>query len=211
MTQQIDDLFHYQGVEHALAGISEGELFNPHWLNLKPEGSWTACWRGYQAIYGIIEKQLVLSDLLINLITVSEGSRGRKVYSALQGPRINGICSKIPDDRKSKFRDIKDHFNNHYLSINYPLQYTGGLLIATSLIPELSVNMGFQEAWKYQTVFELFFIDGLLIETRDYSQKMFKIRQQFQPTAQDKRYSLTQQDIEKFVKKAFDRRYERLM
>ena len=63
MTAQMNDLFRYQGTEFALAGISEGELFEPGLLDLNPCATSTACWRGYQAIFALSDLRLVL-DLL---------------------------------------------------------------------------------------------------------------------------------------------------
>ena len=58
MTAQINDVFRYRNREYAVAGISEGELFDPTLLCLEPAGTSTACWRGYQAIFACLAHSL---------------------------------------------------------------------------------------------------------------------------------------------------------
>jgi hypothetical protein len=53
MTAQINDKFLYRNREYAVAGISEGDVFDPALLGLEPAGTSTACWRGYQAIFAL--------------------------------------------------------------------------------------------------------------------------------------------------------------
>src|SRR5689334_8415671 len=60
VTAQINDVFRYQKREYAVAGISEGELFDPSLLDLEPAATCTACWRGYQAVFGLSGCRLVL-------------------------------------------------------------------------------------------------------------------------------------------------------
>jgi hypothetical protein len=50
MTAQIDDTFRYRWRQYAVAGVSDGELFDPSLLDLKPAGTCSACWRGYQVV-----------------------------------------------------------------------------------------------------------------------------------------------------------------
>lgn len=53
MTAQISDLFCFQEHEYDLAGISAGELFDISLFDIKPVWRCTACWRGYQAVFGL--------------------------------------------------------------------------------------------------------------------------------------------------------------
>ena len=46
-------------------------------------------------------------------------------------------------------------FNNQYADVNYPIAYTGGLLLARGFIQKLYEHMGFHPAWKYEQVIEL--------------------------------------------------------
>src|SRR6478672_2117870 len=73
VTAQINDTFRFRGHEYAVAGISEGELFDPSVLDLKPTGTCTACWRGYQAVFALLDSRLVLDTLHVTLIRPGEG------------------------------------------------------------------------------------------------------------------------------------------
>ncbi|MDR2240046.1 MAG: hypothetical protein LBE33_06335 [Zoogloeaceae bacterium] len=182
MTAQIDDFFRYRKRKYAVAGISEGELFDPAWLGLSPVGSCSACWRGYQAVFAISGSRLMLDTLDVELREPD------------QGPPINGVQ---PDG------SCRAWFNNHYKRLNYPLQYTGGLLLAAGFIRDLYEHMGFHPAWKYEKVVELVFDDGILIDESDRSEQIAAIRQKgttSEPMSDEN-------GIVAFIERAFDRSY----
>lgn len=56
------------------------------------------------------------------------------------------------------------------------MDFTGGILVADGFIHNLYVHMGFQPAWKYETVFELTFSQGTLLDTTDVSRQMAGLR-----------------------------------
>ena len=164
VTAQIDDLFRYQDVEYSVSGISEEKLFHPSLLGLRPVKTSTGCWRGYQAVFAIADSRLVLHTLHVNLFS------GDEDFTRQEGPPVNGISPTGPlgeDDR----------FNNHYVGVDYHLEYTGGLLLARGFIDELYVHMGFHPAWKYTNVIELVFRNGVLDHEFDRSEQMAEIRQ----------------------------------
>jgi hypothetical protein len=200
MTAQIDDEFQFQNQEFAIAGISEGELFDVSVLDLEPRATCTACWRGYQCVYSVQEGRLVLANLYVNLM---QDSLDPNEYIRQVGPVINGVKPRA----KGKGFDI---FNNYYLGVNLPLEYTGGLLLADGFIQKLYVHMGFHPAWKYKKVYELIFENGLLIAEYDRSAKMAEIRALFENSDDELDDSLpTNRQIKDFVTRAFDRTYER--
>jgi hypothetical protein len=197
MTAQINDRFRHCGAEYSLAGISEGELFDPSILDLKPAMASTACWRGYQAIFAVLDSRLVLDTLHVNL---PEGER--EECRSVQGPAINGVA---PTGSREGF----DFFNNHYEGLDYYLEYSGGLLIADGFIYDLYVHMGFHPPWKYKTVIELVFEDGVLRKEFDRSERMAKVRQlmlDFPKDDGDRRIP-NRDEIQQFVERAFDRSY----
>jgi hypothetical protein len=198
MTAQINDTFRYRKHEYAVAGISEGELFEPSLLDLKPAGTCTACWRGYQAAFALSGSRLVLDALHVNLLSPEQG------YERDEGPTINGVK---PDGRRGEH----DWFNNHYEGLDYHLEYTGGLLLADGFIEKLYVHMGFHPAWKYEKVFELIFETGILKQEFDRSEQMAEIRQRFleQRAEIDSDRMPTENEIAQFVERAFDRSYRR--
>lgn len=196
MTAQINDLFRYQDVTYAVSGISEGELFDPSQLDLEPAGTCTACWRGYQAVFAIVDSRMVLDTLHVNLLAPGAG------YVREEGPPINGISPTGPSGEH-------DWFNNHYVGICCPLDYTGGLLLAEGFISDLYVHMGFHPAWKYTKVIELIFRNGVLRSEFDRSGRMAEIRQLIldSPLDSDRRRMPTDREIFEFVQSSFDRTY----
>jgi hypothetical protein len=189
-------MFHYHGVKFSVSGISEGELFEPSLLDLKPAGTCTACWRGYQAIFAVVQSRLVLGTLHVNLLREGEG------YERQEGPIINGI-------RPTGSRGKHDWFNNHYARLNYHLEYDGGLLLADGFINDLYVHMGFHPAWKYTTVIELVFANGVLQQEFDRSNRMAEVRQKILESGGDGTDSRmpTKEEIHEFVERSFDRTY----
>jgi hypothetical protein len=196
MTAQISDLFRYESDTYDLAGISGGRLFEPQDINLTAYPPNTACWRGYQAIYAILDSRLVLADLKINL---REGINPDK---SITGPEIHGI---IP------FQPVEEHgfFNNHYLELNIQLDFSGGLLIVNDFISKLSVHMGFHPAWKFRTVIGLIFEYGEIKRRSDKSEEMAKIRKgKIQAMKQKKTNDPTDDGtLREFIDQAFDRSY----
>jgi hypothetical protein len=196
MTAQIDDLFKYKDTDFSIAGISQGELFDPGMLDLKPAGSCTACYRGYQAIFGVRESRLILDTLHVNLLAGDEG------YERQEGPRINGVTPTGPQGND-------DWFNNHYVDLEYPWKYTGGLLLANGFNNELYVHMGFHPAWKYNRVLELLFSNGILQQEFDRSERMAEVRQCILDSRRNDHSSQMPSDdeIREFIGHSFDRTY----
>ncbi len=197
MTAQINDMFEYQDVVLAVAGISEGESFDPSLLDLNPAGLCSACWRGYQAVFAISNTRLVLDKLHINLLAEGED------YPRLEGPSINGV---LPTASTGEY----DWFNNHYEGLEYHLEYSGGLLLAEGFIESLYVHMGFHPPWKYRHVVELILENGVLQQEFDRSEKMAEIRDHFASRKQESSESFempSQDAIREFVERAFDRTY----
>ncbi|WP_157369853.1 hypothetical protein [Zavarzinella formosa] len=162
MTEQIEDRFHYRGLKYPIVGASSREPFDPAIFGLKPAVLSTACWRGYQAVFGIVESRLALDTLHVNLLQPGEG------YRRQEGPVINGVAPL----------GSKQHplFNNNYEGINYPIEYTGGFLLADGLIGDLYEHVGFQAAWTYQRVVELVFDAGILRQEFDRSEQIKEVR-----------------------------------
>lgn len=200
MTAQMDDTFRYRNKEYSIAGISEGELFEISVLDLKPAAVTSACWRGYHAVFALVESRLVLDTLHVNLIRSGEGENR---YEREVGPIINGVTPSPPSNR--------GFFNNHYIGLNYYLEYSGGLLLAKGFIKSLYVHMGFHPAWKYKTVYELVFDAGMLKEEFDRSERMAEIREMVSESRNNEASGEmpSDEEITRFVQRAFDRSYRR--
>ena len=196
MTAQINDVFKYDNKDYVIAGISEGSLFEPSQLNLNPVGTCTACWRGYQVIFAVSEKQLIVDTLHVNHSSKGTGMKLQK------GPVINGVT---PTGSTEKY----DMFSQHYVGLKYPLDYTGGLLLASGFISSLYVHMGFHPAWKYKSVIELVFSKGILEKEFDRSGRVAEVRQKVLDSKSDREALLepSKGDIRAFVERSFDRTY----
>lgn len=190
MTAQIQDVFHYRNQPYALAGISEGELFDVASLGVAPVPSCSACWRGYQAEYALRDGRLVLASLHLSL----EGC----------GPTLHGVKpSRVKAERY-------DFFNNHYEGLDLPIAYSGGVLLADGFLRALYVHMGFHPAWKYERVIELVFDEGRLTGEHDRSERMAELRERFTRTEEveaSPKQMPTREEIREFVERCFDRRY----
>lgn len=199
MTAQWDDLFRYRNTKYSLAGISEGELVDLSLLDLQPTEVCTGCWRGYQAIFTVVQSRLVLDALYVNLMGPGEGREG---YRDEVGPVINGVT---PSPRSLK----QLLFSNYYEGLNYHLEYSGGLLLADGFIDSLYVHMGFHPAWKYENVIELIFEGGILKQEFDRSERMAAIREMVVNSRSETSSSEmpTEEEVRRFVERAFDRSY----
>ncbi|MEN9361687.1 MAG: hypothetical protein RL095_3222 [Verrucomicrobiota bacterium] len=200
MTAQMPDSFRYRNRDFAVDGISEGKLFDPSLLGLEPAGTCSACWRGYQAIFAIHESHLVLDALDVNLIL---RSAGKLEDDCIEGPIINGVAP-IATGRERSF------FNNHYDGLKYKLNYSGGLLLVDGYIEELYRRRGYAPPWRYKSVIELVFDNGILKKEFDRSEKMEEFRYKFvNAEAQKTSGEMPSDDeVRNFVERAFDQRYQ---
>jgi hypothetical protein len=202
MTAQINDAFRYRKKEYSLAGISEGDLFDISVLGLNPIGLSSACWRGYLAVFAVVESRLVLDTLHVSLVQRGEGN---KLFADKVGPVVNGVA---PSPARG---DLKFFVNNSYEGLDYHLKYSGRLLLADGFIQGLYVHMGFHPAWKYETVIELVFDGGVLKEEFDRSERMAEIREMVRKSQETNSSTErpSEEELKQFVARAFDRRYWR--
>jgi hypothetical protein len=171
MTAQTNDIFVYDGAQWELAGISEGELFDPADLGAEQEAESSACWRGYKATFAVVDSRLVLHEFEGSLAPPGPGRLAllHLKHWAVRWPRL---VARWPGMRIA----AGDMACCLYEGLDYPLPYTGGVLLAHGFIPELYVHMGFHPAWKYREVIELVFERGRLVREIDRSERMAEIR-----------------------------------
>lgn len=98
-------------------------------------------------------------------------------------------------------------FDNTYAALNLPVAFTGGLLAARDFLQGLYVHMGFHPAWKYRNVFELVISHGSVLETRDVSESMQKIRDKLVKSPLEAAADATQEQIEAWVAATFKLNY----
>ena len=195
MASQISNKFQLKGKEYAVAGISNGELFEPSLFDLDPTGMCSLCWRGYQAIFSLSDTHLVLETLHINLLDKDQN------FASQTGPVINNVSPSGPDSEW-------DIFNNHYTGMKYRLDYTGGLLLADGFIDDLSFHIGFEPAWKFKRVLELVFANGVVQMEFDRSEQIAQAREKILETYDDDAvYRMCAESLE-FVGTLFDQTYQ---
>lgn len=194
MTAQAQDQVHYLGERYALASFSNGEPFSPTDAGYRPVMASTACYRGYVCDYEVKEGRLHLRELWVN-----HQPGEAPITQRLQPPDLCGVAA---------VRDESSFFGAwHFRGLALPLPYTGGLLIGRDFIRQLYVHMGFHPAWKYQHVYELLFDQGELVEARDVSPEMLRLRahiQDLKPGA-----GAARQQIEGWIAGCFSRDYGR--
>lgn len=193
-TGQISDVVHYENKTYSLIGLA-GTLPEPSDFGIEPAETSTANWRGYYSEYSIVEDRLVLTQLTVN-------SRFEEY------PSINGVEADL-DIGKDCFEHLGEErcFSDGgvYLDIGLDFSFTGKIRIATDFIDELYVHMGFQKPSAFETVIDLTFEDGLLVDISDRSEDAAEIRGRFQ-----KEYYGQGEIPEDAVRKAFSLEMETL-
>jgi hypothetical protein len=184
MTAQINDSFLFQDQKFSLVGVNGGELFNPAAYDMQPLPRITSCWRGYVCTYQTQSSKLLLDTLQINL--------------GQEGPLINHLQSIF---------STAGTFDNVYHDLNLHIDFTGGMLVASGFLQELYVHMGFHPVWKYETVHELVFSQGTLLETKDVSRQMAELRDKMIRQPLQPGMGASRQKLEDWIASTFKRSY----
>lgn len=143
MTAQITDTFMIDGEEFELIGFDGDELLDPTEYGLEPVMIHTACYRGFYCVYEVAAEKLILRRLTVRCDTG---------YPTIDGvePIVEAYCAVYSD-------------------LSIPARFTGRLRLARGFHEECYVHMGFQDASGFDTVIDLRFDDGRLIEARNRS------------------------------------------
>ena len=152
MTSQISDILHWNGEDYAIAAVENLWSFDPEEYGLKPQMLSTACWRGFHCTYEVRDQDLLLRAMVIGLhnhdAPVFQGRRG-----------------------------VKDVVGSwHFEDLLLPILYSGGVLVGRDFQDEFYVHMGFHRPHCYGRLYELCFEKGLLVRSKDLSDKMAELR-----------------------------------
>lgn len=156
MTAQAHDRVRWRNHDYTLVGVEGSGLFDPHDYGLEPRATTTANWRGWVATYSVEDDQLALVEL-DDVGLVLDGEK--------TAPSVNGVTPQQTGPGPYV-----------YPNLDMPIPFTGRLLIARDFIQSLYVHMGFHPAWQFEESWELTLDDGILIEGRDLSAEMRKVR-----------------------------------
>lgn len=163
MTAQISDTIIYQNEAFCSVGINGEGLFNPINYGVKPFIFSTACYRGFYCTYIVVEDCLRLDKVYLGLnyknsLLIKYGRGGQKLFGQLPHDSINT-------------------FGLHqYNGLNTFIKFTGGFLIGSDYIRELSSNMGYPAPYRFKKVTELIFQSGKLIKDIDRSKQMSELK-----------------------------------
>ena len=173
MTAQIHDSVRFAGEAYALVGCSDGEPFLPADVGYRPVMASTACWRGYVCGYEVKDGWLHLRDL-----SLSHRPDNPPSHSPEGAPHLRQQQQQPPDLHgvAAVWEDMSLMGNWCFCDVSLPLSYTGGLVIGRNFIRALDEHMGFEPAWKYRLVHELLFEQGRLVQSRDVSLEMERLR-----------------------------------
>jgi len=184
MTAQINDSFLFQVQKFSIVGVNGERLFHPAEYGLQPLPRITSCWRGFVCTSKTLHNELLLDTLQTNL--------------DLAGPAINNILPEF---------STRSTFNNTYHDLNLHIDFSGGMLVANGFIQALYVHMGFHPAWKYETVIELAFSNGYLLDTKDVSGQMAELREKMTRQPLQPGTDASRQELDDWIASTFKRSY----
>lgn len=162
MTTQVADTFRYQSESFDVLDTSGVGLFMPAAHGLKCFPPSTGCWKGFVAEYVLHERCLVLGALQIQLDVPETFEE-----PPLIGPIFHGVRARLAEH--SQFGRW------HFHGLGMPVDYSGGILIGRQYIQEHRIYLA-PHAWNFQTVVELVFEKGRLVEELDHSERVAEVR-----------------------------------
>ena len=198
MTAQINDTCFHRQISFVVSGISGAGLFDPEAHGIKPVALSSACWRGYVAHYSVIEGELFLTRFNLGL---SDADTALALEG--KGPELFGVRPRRERVRHSSCGFLYDDFQ-------WPIPFTGGLLLADRFIQELYVHMGFHPAWKFRQVREVIFNQGRVMEDHDRSQDMKSLRDELaarEKAAEQGAPKPSRKDMMAWIERCFSRKY----
>ncbi len=182
MTGQVPDSCEYQRTSYEILGVTGEKLPTAASFHIIAEDLCTGYHRGYVMHYVIEGDRLLLMRAVVTT---------RK-----QPPEINGVAP-VPD------RDIPNlpmPIQYLYDHLNYPVPFTGTLLIVKDLIREYYMHMGFQPAWTYKTLLKLTLNAGVVTSASDVSTDYAKEREREGPKETARREKLRKAEEERVQK-----------
>lgn len=156
MTAQIADHFSYKGEGYSIVAMKGEIKFNPKKYGFHPESPSSACWRGYWCEFLVTDDSLVLDKLHI-------------FQREHDYPEFNGVRAELNQegwDRMPVYNDL-----------NFKINYTGSIVLGKGFLDKYYIHMGYQRAWAYETVIELVFEKGKVVNRIDHSDFVAKIRE----------------------------------
>lgn len=183
MTAQIHNVFMYDDQKYSIIAQQNELDFKPETYGISPDTGCSMCWRGYYCKFGIIDNQLVIMDwnLMVNDTTnppIVENTQAHISYGKWQ-----------------------------YLALNFPMNYSGGIVIGAGFVDKYYIHMGYQQVYAYEKVVELIFERGQLMEVIDHSDKVAQIRLSISEKHEGQKNPIFD-DIPKFFSLGYDEKWD---
>jgi hypothetical protein len=161
MTLQIPESVILDDRRYDLCRTRDGSLlFDPRGHGVTPIALTSECRRGYMSTYLVDDGFLYLNEIEIGLDPREPTGRDHQLLSELFGdPEPAG-----------------DPTPGHYVHLEYPITYTGGMLIGREPIREFYGHMGFHPAIWYRDVMDLELKGGRVVARVDRSYELDEIR-----------------------------------
>lgn len=192
MTAQIPDSVEFGATTYSIAGVAGDGLFEPLHHGIRPIPLHTACHRGFVCRYSVRDERLRLVHLEIGIERVTDDARARR-----RAPTLFGVAPVADEARTAAT----------YEGLDEPIAFTGGLLCGHGFVQDLYVHMGFQPAWRYETVVELVFREGVLRSATDHSAEMLRVRNEL--AAGERADPDGRGDLRRWIGRTFSLDYER--
>ena len=161
MSAQIPETVILDGRPFDLCGAKgENRLFDPNDHGVTPISLTSDCWRGYMSTYLVEHGMLFLDGIEIGLDPRDPTGHDHLILSELFGDlKLNGKSTP-----------------GHYENLEYPIAFTGGLLLGRGFISETFVHMGFHPVYGFRDVVELVLNEGQVVMQVDRSHEMEEVR-----------------------------------
>jgi hypothetical protein len=161
VTIQSFDSIEYLDTCLYIAGVDGSGLFCPSDWGIDPTMIHTGCWRGYQCGYQLVDGKLLLES-------VGVGLKSEQHAEALQG-RGPVLLGQVPEWIEATGCWLYD-------GLHLPISFHGRMLVATNWCGDTSGFGGYRRIYEFESVSELVFEKGNLINERDCSPAMRLIR-----------------------------------
>ncbi|MBD3187626.1 hypothetical protein GF325_12400 [Candidatus Bathyarchaeota archaeon] len=188
MTSQIPDIVRFNGKEYDLAGYDGGGLFDPldYIVNTRPAS--TACWRGFQVSYEVMNDKFIVDELKIN--------------STSSPPPINDILPRKVE--------VPSMFTHVYENLDFIVDFTGKLVIGREFIQSMYVHMGFHGADCYKDAHQFTVEHGIIVSHVNISEQMAHRRKEGRSCKPKSPFVEEggDGDVENWVRKRFSRRID---
>lgn len=163
MTAQTHNRVVFEGNIYRLLATSGDKLPAPLTFGIEPRIWSTANRRGYITTFICQNNKLLLNEFHIGYV---ENDNWKPINNIK--PEIYYREGWVQHNLKQPSYE-KRPYGKVYSNLNIVVDFSGGILIGNDFIQELYSHGGFQETYKFKSVYELLFQNGTLTQSLDQS------------------------------------------